>query len=161
MIITIKPDDIIKRGLWCDYKKFILKDKSDDEIIKFVTDNNSMVINENDAYVIGLIKVIETDNLIHRFNVTIQDILQIKSNIFDDGIYINKNLIYREVTTYKNRFPSYWESDINYKKAVILLFDYIDKIKTKLDNIESFIYTNKDKEYEFLDVKQVTKTLDL
>jgi hypothetical protein len=161
MIITLTPDDIIRRGLWSDYKKFVLKDLSEDQIINIVKENKLITITENDAYVVGLLKVIETENLVHRFNINIQDLLQIKSNIFDEGIYINKNLIYREISNYKLRFPEYWDCDFTYKQSRTALFEYIDKILLKLNDIESFIYTSKDKPYEFLDVKQITKILDL
>ena len=38
MIITIKPDDIIKRCLWSDYKKFVLKGKTEEEILELYQD---------------------------------------------------------------------------------------------------------------------------
>ena len=91
MIITINPHDIIKRCIWSEYKRFILKDKTEDEIIKIVERNEPTVISEEDAYVIGLLKTIETTNLIHRFNLHIDDFLKIKSTINNDKVIINKS----------------------------------------------------------------------
>lgn len=161
MIITIKPEDIIKRGLWLEYKRFVLKDKTEEEIVDHVVKNEPSVISEEDAYVIGLLKIIETDNIVHRFNQHILESLQIKSNIFDDGLYINKNLITREIVTYKNRFPSYYNPPINYKKGIEELVQYVDKIREKLEKLEVFPFSSKDKTYDFYNSNQVKKILDL
>lgn len=161
MIITINPDDIIKRGLWIEYKKFVLKDKTEDEIKEIVEKNEPTVISEEDAYVIGLLKVIETDNLVHRFNYHILEILQIKSNIFDEGLYINRNVILREVATYKSRYPSYFKANLVYQKSIETLFVYVDRVKEDLEKLEICEYTSKDKQYEFFNSNQVRKILEL
>lgn len=161
MIITINPHDIIKRCIWSEYKRFILKDKTEDEIIKIVERNEPTVISEEDAYVIGLLKIIETDNLKHRFNLHILDSLQVKSNVFDDGLYINKNIITRDIVSYKNRFPSYYTPEVNYKKAIDDLLIYIETIKVELEKLEVFPYTSKDKTYDFYNSNHVKKILDL
>ena len=161
MIITVKPEDIIRRGLWSDYKKFVLKDKSEEEVIQIVEKDEPTVINEEDAYVIGLLKIIETDNLIHRFNQHILEILQVKSNVFDEGLYINKNIITREVVYFKNRFPSYYKPNISYQKGIDALFIYVDKVKEDLEKLEVFPYTSKDKTYDFYSSNHVKKCLEL
>lgn len=161
MIITIKPDDIIKRCLWSDYKKFVLKGKTEEEIMEIVEKNEPTVISEDDAYVIGLLKILETDNLVHRFNQHILETLQIKSNVFDDGLYINKNSLIREVVSFKNRFPSYYNPPLNYKKSIEDMVVYVDRIKEKIDLLEVFPYTNKDKTYDFYNSNQVKKLLEL
>jgi hypothetical protein len=161
MIITILPEDIIKRGLWVEYKKFVLKDKNEDEIKEIVEKNEPSVISEEDAYVVGLLKVIETDNLIHVFNNHIIETLQIKSNIFDNSLYINKNIISREIISYKTRYPAYYKPNVIYQKSIDVLFSYIDKIKENLDKLESFEYESKEKKYEFYDSNKVKRILDL
>ena len=160
MIITIKPDDIIKRCLWSEYKKFVLKGKTEEEIMDIVEKNEPTVISEDDAYVIGLLKILETDNLVHRFNQHILETLQIKSNVFDDGLYINKNSLIREVVNFKGRFPSYYNPPLNYKKAIDDMVVYVDRIKEKIDLLEVFPYTNKVKTYDFYNSNQVKKLLE-
>ena len=161
MIITILPEDIIKRGLWVEYKKFVLKDKNEEEIKEIVEKNEPSIISEEDAFVVGLLKVIETDNLIHVFNNHIIETLQIKSNIFDNCLYINKNIISREITSYKTRYPNYYKPNIIYQKSIDALFLYVDKIKESLDKLESFEYESKEKKYEFYNSNQVKRILEL
>ena len=77
MQIIVTPNDIIQRCLWDKYKRFCLHDKNEEEIKNVVESNKPISLNENDAYVIGLLKIIETDNLVHRFNDDVFDFLQI------------------------------------------------------------------------------------
>ena len=66
MQIKITPEDILKRGLWDYYTYYIIgNEKESQELLK---NNKEFIISEKDAIVIGLLKVMETDNLIHRFN---------------------------------------------------------------------------------------------
>jgi hypothetical protein len=87
MQILITPDDIIKRCLWSEYKRFCLKEKNEDEIKKLIEENNPILLKEEDAYVIGLLKVVETPNIVHRFKEHMYDVLKIKSNIFNNKLY--------------------------------------------------------------------------
>ena len=77
MNIVATPDDILRRCLFSDFKRFVLKDKSEAEIQLLVKENKPISLSENDAYAIGLLKVIETDNLIHRFMVHMKEIINI------------------------------------------------------------------------------------
>ena len=40
MIITLTPEDIIKRCLWLEFKKFVLKNKTEKEIEQIVQKTN-------------------------------------------------------------------------------------------------------------------------
>ena len=72
MQIIISPNDIIQRCLWDKYKKFCLHEKDEKEIEKIIESNKPVSLNENDAYVIGLLKVIETDNLRRDFTFNLK-----------------------------------------------------------------------------------------
>ena len=96
MILTISIDDIIRRCLWSDYKRFVLKDKNEQEIQTIVKENKPIIISENDAYAIGLLKVIETDNLVHRFTVHMKDMINIKSTIFDKNVYMSVKIVEKD-----------------------------------------------------------------
>ena len=91
MQIMVYPSDIIKRCLFNKYKKFVLKDMTNVQVDAWIEENKVEVLSENDAFVVGLLKVIETDNLIHRFNLEIIDFLKIKSTINDGRVLINKS----------------------------------------------------------------------
>lgn len=159
MQIIVTPNDIIQRCLWDRYKKFILYEKQEEEIKKVVEENKPFSLSEEDAYVIGLLKIIETDNLIHRFNEIILDILQIKSNIIQDELYIHKSTINREINNYMNKFPEYYKPTFNYKQAIEELKSYIKEVDNKITEIEVFNVKIKDKIHIYYRSKDIRKCL--
>ena len=161
MQIILTPNDIIQRCLWDKYKRYILYEKSEEEVKKIVEENKPFSISEEDAYAIGLLKVIETDNLIHRFNENILDTLQIKSNIIKDELYINKTTLTREVSTYMLKFPEYYKSPFNYKQAIDDLKHYIQKVEKNISEIEIINVKNKDKMFDYYRSKDVRKCLNM
>jgi predicted PurR-regulated permease PerM len=77
MTIKIYPDEIIKLTLWQSYVYYVVG--SDKEAEKILKDNNEIELSVKDALVIGLLKTIETTNLIHKFNTHITELLSNKS----------------------------------------------------------------------------------
>jgi hypothetical protein len=161
MIITIKPEDIIKRCLWSEYKRFALRNISEEEIVEIVEKNEPTVISEDVAFVIGLLKCVETDNLIHRFNQYLLETLQMKSNIYEDNLYINKNVVSKDVVNFKYRFPDSYKPEKNYETAIKNLIVYIDILKAKIDNLTIKIIINNEKTYECLSSNEIKKLLTL
>ena len=161
MQIIITPNDIIQRCLWDKYKKFILYEKSEDDVKKVVEENKPFSLSEEDAYAIGLLKIIETDNLVHRFNENILDILQIKSNIIKDELYINRTTIIREISTYMVKFPEYYKPPFNYKQAIEELKKYIDDVDKEISKLEIINVKNKDKMFVYFRSKDIRKCLNL
>lgn len=155
MNITVHPSDIIKRCLWNEYKRFCLVNKTNDEINEFITDDNPFIITEDDAYVIGLLKVVETDNLVHRFKIHIEDLLKVRSNLFDNKLYINRNVILNEVKDFKNRFPESFNPDFKYKKAIDELNEKISEIHQKLEELTIYTKILNDKTYNFVSSKDM------
>ena len=161
MQIIVTPNDIIQRCLWDKYKKFCLYDKEEKEIEKIIENNKPISLSENDAYVIGLLKIIETDNFVHRFNEDIIDYLQIKSSIVNDDLYINKTSISKFVNTYLDKFPEYYKPNLSYRKGIDDLVDYVTDIKTHMDNLETINIKNKEKLLAYYMSKDVKKLLTL
>jgi len=161
MQIIVTPNDIIQRCLWDKYKKFCLYEKDEKEIEKVVENNKPVSLSENDAYVIGLLKVIETDNFVHRFNEDIIDYLQIKSSIINDELYINKSSITKFVSLYLDKFPSYYKPNLTYKKGIDELVDYVTIIKTNIESLETITIKNKEKFFTYLSSKDIKKLLTL
>jgi hypothetical protein len=161
MIITIKPEDIIKRCLWSDYRRFALKNLSEEEIAEIIEKNEPTVISEEIAFVIGLLKYIETDNLVHRFNLYLLENLQIKSNLYDDNLYINKNVIIKDVVSFKYRFPEAYKAEKNYITAIQDVVEYIDALKEKMDGLNIKYIVNNEKTYECLSSNEIKKLLSL
>ena len=161
MQIIVTPNDIIQRCLWDKYKKFCLHDKEEKEVEKIVENNKPISLSENDAYVIGLLKVIDTDNYVHRFNEDIIDYLQIKSSIVNDDLYINKSSINKFVSTYLDKFPSYYKPNMSYKKGIDDLVDYVVDVKNNIESLETITIKNKDKLYTYYMSKDIKKLLVL
>lgn len=161
MQIIMTPNDIIERCLWDKYKRFVLYDLTEDEIKSLVEENLPVSLSENDAYAIGLLKVIETDNLIHRFNENILEVLQVKSNIINDELFINKASILKEITTYMNKFPEYFKANFNYKKAIEELKEHLIRIEQEVLLLEEKHVKQKDKMFIYLNSKDIKKCLNL
>jgi len=159
MQIIVTPNDIIQRCLWDKYKRFCLYDKDESEIKTMIDSNKPISLNENDAYVIGLLKVIETDNFIHRFNDDVFEFLQIKSSIIKDDLYISKYAINKFVTSYYDKFPIHYKPELNYKKGLDELIEYIKSVEDKIDNLETITIKNRDKLFVYFMSKDIKKTL--
>jgi len=160
MQIIVTPNDVIQRCLWDKYKRFCLHDKNEDEIRNVVEANKPVSLNENDAFVIGLLKIIETDNLVHRFNEDVFEFLQIKSSIIKDDLYISKYAINKFVSSYYDKFPDYYEPNINYKTGLDDLRDYIKVIEDRIDNLETITIKNRDKLFAYYMAKDIKKVLN-
>ena len=161
MQIIVTPNDIIQRCLWDKYKKFCLYDKDEKEVEKFIENNKPVSLSEEDAYVIGLLKVVETDNFIHRFNDDILEYLQIKSSIINDDLFINKSSIVKFIYGYVDKFPSCYKPTFNYKNGIDELIVYLDRIKERMENLESTTIKNKDKLFTYFLSKDIKKLLTL
>lgn len=160
MIITLTPNDIIKRCLWTAYKKFSLRDKSESEIEKIVKEDKLISMDEEMAYVIGLLKVIETDNLTYRFNNHIIDILKIKSTIFNNDVYISVRVIETELNIFKKRFPNYWKPESDYEKGLTELNQYIERIQKSLPDVVIFEFKVKDRFVRYFSSKVIKKLIE-
>lgn len=169
MIITITPEDLIKRCLWDNYRKFCLKDESIKDIEKFVEENKPFAITEDDAFVIGLLKVVETDNIIHRFKQDINDAIQIKSTIqkveSDRKVLINKSTIMNDCLSYKNNFPEYYNADPNFISKINELIEFINNKVKELEDLKTIeIQKNingKKKKLVYFQSKDVSKLFKL
>lgn len=160
MIITVNPEDLIKRCLWSDYKRFVLKDKKEDEIQTIVKENKPIVLTENDGYAIGLLKVIETDNLVHRFTVHMKEMINIKSTIFDKSVYISVRIVENELESFKKRFPDYWEPNSVYQQAIEELVKHITNLQELVKTFEIFEFKIKDKKVRYYSSKDIKKMIE-
>jgi hypothetical protein len=165
MRILITPNDIIERALWYKYEKYILEEKSQEEINKIVEENKEFELPERDALIIDLIKCIETDNLKHRLNQHILHILSVKSteintNKKDNLLVIRKNSIEDELNTYLKNFPDVWEPKYGYKVGFEELKEYISELLEELNKLlihEGEFQGNK---IEYVQVTHVKKMLN-
>jgi hypothetical protein len=134
MRILIKPSDIVKRCLWDSYSYYIVG--SEKEAEKLLKEDNEFELSERDAIVLGLLKVMETDNLVHRFNDYMVHFLTIKSIKEKDDVIVRKKSVEIAIDKFLDKFPDYWVPPANYANAVKDLVDYIDSLKEKIETLE-------------------------
>ena len=156
MKIFISPEDIIKRGCWDSYVYYIVgSEKEAQEILK---ENKEFEISERDALIIGLLKVLETENLIHRFNNYIYELLMNKSSKHEDLLIRKKTLDYA-IDKFLDKFPDYWEPSKMWVIALKELVEYISEIKESIDGLEVHSIVDKNITVEYYNSNQVKKLL--
>jgi len=159
MQIMVYPSDIIKRCLFNKYKKFVLKDMTNVQVDAWIEENKVEVLSENDAFVVGLLKVIETDNLIHRFNLEIIDFLKIKSTINDGRVLINKSSLLKEIIEFKDMFPEAFKPDLSYQEGIDDMKIYVVDIYNKIEKLEIYEINMRDKIFTYVLSSDVQKLI--
>ena len=159
MQIKVYPEDLIKRCLWDSYVYYILG--SEKEAEKILKENKEMDITERDALIIGLLKTIETDNLIHKFNTYVVEILTNKSihSPQKDGLLVRKKTFDLAVDKFVDKFPDYWEPSAVWTNSLKDLVDYIANMKNELTNLEIHKIVDKNITYEFYNSNNIKKML--
>jgi len=157
MTITVLPEDLIKRCVWDHYVYYVLgSDKEGEKILK---ENKEFEITEKDALVIGLLKTIETENLIHKFNTYIVDLLSNKSINNNQQTLLRKRTLETSVDKFLDKFPDYWTPDLVFKKSLIDLVDYIDIFKKNIEKLDIIKVTYQMGTYDFFVSNNVKKLL--
>jgi hypothetical protein len=159
MKIILYADEIIKMGLWDTYVYYVVG--SDKEAERILKEENEIVISERDALVMGLLKVIETTNLIHRFNTHVTEFLTNKS-IKDpkkEGLLIRKKTLDLSIDKFLDKFPDYWEPNSAWVNSLKELVVYIDDLKVLIEKLEITQIEDKNIIYEFYNSNNVRKLL--
>jgi len=157
MKITLCAEEIIKRCLWDTYVYYIVG--SEKEAEKILKENLEIEVSERDALVMGLLKVVETTNLIHRFNTHITEFLTNKSIKDKDGLLVRKRTLDLSVDKFLDKFPDYWEPNSAWVNSLKELVVYIDEIKISIEKLEITQIEDKNVIYEFYNSNQVKKLL--
>ena len=158
MKIIITPEDIVKRCLWDTYTYYIVRSEKKAEDI--LMENKPFELSERDAIVIGLLKVMETDNLIHRFNDHIVHFLNLKSLTYEDKFYVKKNHLEKSIELFMNKFPEYWNPVMKYRNALFDLKLYIKEVSEGVENIEVVKTVIKQVNCELIKSSSVKKLLN-
>ena len=157
MQIKVTPEDLIKLCCWDSYVYYILG--SDKEGQKILEENVEMEISERDALVIGLLKVIETDNLIHKFNNHVAEFLANKTKKEDELLLVSKRAFDISVDKFLDKFPDYWEPSVRWTSSLKDLVDYIENFKEKLETLEIHKIVDKTITYELYNSNNIRKML--
>ena len=158
MKIFITPEDIVKRCLYDSWTYYIVG--SEKEAERLLKENQEFEITERDAIVIGLLKVIETDNLIHRFNDYLTHFLTIRAVKEKETFLIRKKSIETTIEKFLEKFPEYWNPDVIYRKSLDELKDYIAILSENLNKLEIIKHTIQNINYEFYNANKIKKLLN-
>jgi hypothetical protein len=158
MKIILCPEDVVKRCLWDAYSYYVVG--SEKEAEKMLKENKEFELSERDAIVIGLLKVMETDNLVHRFNEYMVHFLTVKSIKEKGEVVIRKKSVEIAIEKFLDKFPDYWVPPVNYANALKDLIKYIDELKEKIEELESFPITIQNITQEFYVSNSAKKLLN-
>lgn len=158
MKITLCAEDIVKRCLWDTFTYYIVG--SEKEAEKILKENKEFELTERDAIVIGLLKVMETDNLIHRFNDYLIHFLTVRSLKEKDNFLIKKKSVETAIEKFLDKFPDYWEPNIVYKQSLKDLIEYTQDLNSKISKLEIIKMTVQNVSYEFYNTSAVKKLLN-
>lgn len=159
MQIRITPEDIIKRGMWDHYCYYVAQ-VSEKEATELLRKNEEFTLIEKDAIVIGLLKVMETDNLIHRFNDYLIHFLTIRSIKEKTDALIKKKALESSIEKFLEKFPDYWKAPMNYQNSLKDLKVYITELKAKISALEIVNLTVQNIAYEFYSTNSIKKLLN-
>jgi len=157
MTIKIYPEDIVRMCLWDNYVYYIVG--SEKEAEKILKENAEMEITERDALVIGLLKIIETDNLIHKFNTYVMEFLTNKSIKHNDYLLVRKKTFDLSIDKFVDKFPDYWEPNSYWSNSLKDLVDYVEVMKVDIEKIEIHKVVDKNVTYEFYNSNNIKKLL--
>lgn len=158
MKILITPEDIVKRCLWDTYVYYILGSEKEAESI--LRENKEFELSERDAIVVGLLKVMETDNLIHRFNDYLIHFLTVKSIKEKDEVLVKKKSLETAIDKFLDKFPDYWTPSISYANSLKDLVEYINKLREKIEKMDIIKMTIQNINYEFYTSNSIKKLLN-
>ncbi len=158
MKISITPHEIIERALWYDYQYYVLDKDVDTE--KIIEENEAFEISETEALTIGLLKCIETDNLVHRLNQHVEHLMAVRSTKFKNSYYLKKKILVDELNKYGKRFPSAWKPRPHYIQALSDVTAYIEELLEKTEGLSFEETTDNFGTHELLRTNHVKKILN-
>ena len=158
MKIILRPEDFVKLGVWDSFTYYIVGDEKKAEEI--LIENSEFELSNRDALVIGLLKVIETPNLIHRFNTYLADFLNIKSQREGKSLLVRKKGLIFSIEKFLNKYPNYWNPTPEYKKGLQELEIYLDNLKNELELLERQKITDQFGTHDFINSSNVKKLLN-
>ena len=157
MKIQILPEELVKRCLWDSYVYYVLGSEKEGE--RILKENNEIDLSEKESLIIGLLKVIETDNLIFKFNTYIVELLTNKSSKVNEYLLIRKKTMDSAIDKFLDKFPDYWTPNSFYIKALKDLVEYIDTFKVEVEKLEIHKVVDKNITYEFYNSATIKKML--
>lgn len=157
MRILVKPSDLVKRCMWDYFTYYIVG--SEKESQRLLLEDLEFEISERDALIIGLVKVVETDNLIHRFNDYFVHFLNTKSIKSEGAMVIKKKSIEISIDRFLEKFPDYWQAPKNYLSSLEKLVIYIGNLREMIEKVPEQKAVSQGITYEVYPTTSVKKLL--
>lgn len=157
MKITLHPSDVLELCLFDKFDYYVLPKEIDRK--NWLKENKEFEISEKDALVIGLLKCVETDNLVHKFNEYIDNFMNNRSSKIEDSFRVKKKALLQTIEDFSAKFPEFWEPNNNYKKAKDDLFVYLSEMKQKFENLPSEEFKEKAGTFEYVNCNSIKKSL--
>lgn len=158
MKILITPEDIVKRCLYDSWAYYIVGSSKESE--RLLKENKEFELSERDAIVIGLLKVIETDNLIHRFNDYLIHFVTVRSVKEKESFLIKKKSIETAINLFLDKFPEAWQPTYSFKTGLEDLVKYVDNLTKNLEKLDVIKMTIQNINYEFYNANNIKKLLN-
>ena len=158
MTINIYPEDIVRRCLWDTYVYYVIGG-SEKEAERILKENKEIAMSEQDALVIGLLKVIETDNLIFKFNTYVAELLSNRSSKVNEYLLIRKKTFDSAIEKFVDKFPDYWVPGLSYVHSLKELVEYVESMKVEVEKLEIHKVVDKNVTYEFYNSATIKKML--
>ena len=150
--------ELIKLCIFDTYVYYVLgSDKNIEQIIK---EDKPIQLSERDALVCGLLKVIESDNLIHKFNDYMYHHLTVKSVKNGTDTVVRKKVIDLLVDKFFDKFPvKYWTPDVLYTRGLNDLQKYATELKEDLVGLNITVITDQTGTADYYTSNAVKKCL--
>jgi hypothetical protein len=158
MKILITPEDIVKRCLYDSWSYYIVGSSKEAE--RLLKENKEFELSERDAIVIGLLKVIETDNLIHRFNDYLIHFVTIRSIKEKESFLIKKKSVETAISLFLDKFPEAWQPTYTFKSGLEDLIKYVESLSNNLEKLEIIKLNIQNINYEFYNTNNIKKLLN-
>jgi hypothetical protein len=158
MKILITPEDIVKRCLYDSWSYYIVGSSKEAE--RLLKENKEFELSERDAIVIGLLKVIETDNLIHRFNDYLIHFVTIRSIKEKETFLIKKKSVETAINLFLDKFPEAWQPNYTFKSGLEDLIKYVETLSNNLQKLEIIKLNIQNINYEFYNANNIKKLLN-
>lgn len=157
MKVIVKPSDLVKRCIWDKYTHYVVGSAKEAE--RLLIEDVEFEISEKDAIVIDLLKCMETDNLIHKFNEHMIHMLGVKSSKHNAALFIKKKTVETTIENFVAKFPPYWKMPLNYARGYEDLLKYIEDLQVSMQDLEIHMMSYQNSEYETLSSSAVKKKL--
>jgi hypothetical protein len=158
MKLITKPSEIVEMCVWDDYVYYCLdKDIDPNELLE---EDKEFEISQKDALVCGILKVIETNNISHKFNEYVAHFLSVRSSKVNNTFMIRKNILIEHVLNFKKKFPSTYKPRISYKDEIERALGYADEFIENVNKLDITKITDKMGVHEFILTSGAKKQLN-